>query len=59
MILLQPIFCGESALDQLAEIIKILGTPTQVQILQMNKNSEEVKLPKIKARPWNKVILFF
>jgi len=56
MILLQPIFGGESALDQLAEIIKILGTPTQVQILQMNKNSEEVKLPKIKARPWNKVL---
>ena len=56
MILGEPIFCGESALDQLAEIIKILGTPTQTQILQMNPNSEEVKLPKIKAKPWNKVL---
>lgn len=55
MVLGEPIFCGESALDQLAEIIKILGTPTQAQILQMNNNSEEVKLPKIKAKPWNKV----
>jgi len=56
MVLGEPIFCGESALDQLAEIIKILGTPTQTQILQMNPNSEEVKLPKIKAKPWNKVL---
>lgn len=56
MVLLEPIFCGESALDQLAEIIKVLGTPTQAQILQMNKNSDEVKLPKIKPKPWNKVI---
>jgi len=43
-------------LDQLAEIIKVLGTPTQAQILQMNPNSDEVKLPKIKPRPWNKVL---
>ena len=57
MVLGEPIFCGESALDQLAEIIKILGTPTQTQILQMNPNSEEVKLPKIKAKPWNKVLI--
>lgn len=56
MVLGEPIFCGESALDQLAEIIKVLGTPTQAQILQMNSNSEEVKLPKIKAKPWNKVL---
>jgi len=56
MVLGEPIFCGESALDQLAEIIKILGTPTQPQILQMNPSSEEVKLPKIKAKPWNKVL---
>ena len=55
MVLGEPIFCGESALDQLAEIIKVLGTPTQEQILQMNNSSEEVKLPKIKAKPWNKV----
>jgi len=56
MVLGEPIFCGESALDQLAEIIKILGTPTQAQVLQMNPRSEEVKLPKIKAKPWEKVL---
>jgi glycogen synthase kinase 3 beta len=28
----QPIFPGESGVDQLVEIIKILGTPTKEQI---------------------------
>lgn len=56
MILGEPIFLGESALDQLVEIIKILGTPTQSQISQMNPNSEEFRLPQIKAQPWTKVL---
>lgn len=55
MILGEPLFLGESALDQLVEIIKILGTPTQAQITQMNPNSEEFKLPQIKAQAWSKV----
>lgn len=55
MILGEPIFPGESALDQLVEIIKVLGTPTPEQVLQMNPNSEEFKFPMIKAQPWNKV----
>jgi serine/threonine protein kinase len=56
MILGEPLFLGESALDQLVEIIKILGTPTQSQILQMNPNSEEFRLPQIKPQAWNKVL---
>jgi len=56
MILGEPLFLGESALDQLVEIIKILGTPTQSQILQMNPNSEEFRLPQIKAQTWSKVL---
>jgi len=56
MILGEPLFLGESALDQLVEIIKILGTPTQSQILQMNPNSEEFRLPQIKAQAWSKVL---
>lgn len=56
MILGEPIFLGESALDQLVEIIKILGTPTQSQISQMNPNSEEFRLPQIKAQAWSKVL---
>jgi serine/threonine protein kinase len=50
-----PIFPGESAVDQLVEIIKILGTPTKQQILCMNPDYNEFKFPNIKAYPWNKL----
>jgi serine/threonine protein kinase len=32
MVLGEPLFPGESAVDQLVEIIKILGTPTMEQV---------------------------
>jgi len=32
MLLGQPLFPGESGVDQLVEIIKVLGTPTRDQI---------------------------
>ena len=32
----QPIFPGDSGVDQLVEIIKVLGTPTREQIKEMN-----------------------
>jgi len=50
----QPIFPGESASDQLVEIIKILGTPSKQQILEMNPEYNEFKFPIIKAYPWTK-----
>ena len=52
----EPLFPGESALDQLVEIIKILGTPTQDEVNLMNPKSEEFKFPNIKAHPWTKVV---
>ena len=54
----EPLFPGESALDQLVEIIKILGTPTQDQVKLMNPKSEEFKFPNIKVHPWTKVHTF-
>lgn len=51
----QPLFPGESGVDQLVEIIKVLGTPTKDQIHSMNPNYTEFKFPQIKAHPWNKV----
>jgi len=51
----QPLFPGESAVDQLVEIIKVLGTPTRQQILAMNPNYNEFMFPQIKASPWTKV----
>lgn len=50
----QPVFPGESASDQLVEIIKILGTPSKQQILEMNPEYNEFKFPIIKAYPWTK-----
>eukprot|EP01018_Ginkgo_biloba_P032463 Gb_28805 [translate_table: standard] len=50
-----PLFPGESGVDQLVEIIKVLGTPTREEIKCMNPNYTEFKFPQIKAHPWHKV----
>jgi len=55
MLLGQPIFPGDSGVDQLVEIIKVLGTPSREQIREMNQNYQEFKFPQIKAHPWPKV----
>ncbi|KAF9518211.1 hypothetical protein BS47DRAFT_1313417 [Hydnum rufescens UP504] len=51
----QPLFPGESGIDQLVEIIKVLGTPTREQIKTMNPNYMEHKFPQIKPHPFSKV----
>lgn len=53
----QPLFPGESGIDQLVEIIKVLGTPTRDQIRTMNPNYMEHKFPQIKPHPFSKVCL--
>ncbi|XP_010523040.1 PREDICTED: shaggy-related protein kinase theta [Tarenaya hassleriana] len=55
LLLGQPLFPGESGIDQLVEIIKILGTPTREEIRCMNPNYTEFKFPQIKAHPWHKI----
>ncbi|CAI0552013.1 unnamed protein product [Linum tenue] len=55
LLLGQPLFPGESGVDQLVEIIKVLGTPTREEIKCMNPNYTEYKFPQIKAHPWHKV----
>nr|ACH72986.1 protein kinase A [Euglena gracilis] len=51
----QPLFPGESSVDQLVEIIKVLGTPSREEIEAMNKNYTEFKFPSIKPHPWSKI----
>ncbi|KAF7295133.1 Protein kinase domain-containing protein [Mycena indigotica] len=51
----QPLFPGESGIDQLVEIIKILGTPSREQIKTMNPNYMEHKFPQIRPHPFSKV----
>jgi len=55
LLLGQPIFPGDSGVDQLVEIIKVLGTPTREQIRDMNPNYKEFKFPSIRAHPWPRV----
>ncbi|XP_054260985.1 glycogen synthase kinase-3 beta-like isoform X4 [Macrosteles quadrilineatus] len=57
LLLGQPIFPGDSGVDQLVEIIKVLGTPTREQIREMNPNYTEFKFPQIKSHPWQKFLL--
>lgn len=51
----QPLFPGDSGIDQLVEIIKVLGTPTREQIRTMNPNYMEHRFPQIKPHPLSKV----
>ncbi|XP_010255498.1 PREDICTED: shaggy-related protein kinase epsilon isoform X1 [Nelumbo nucifera] len=55
LLLGQPLFPGESGVDQLVEIIKVLGTPTREEIKCMNPTYTEFKFPQIKVHPWHKV----
>ena len=55
MLLFQPLFPGESAVDQLVEIIKVLGTPTREQIYEMNPGYTEGRFPDIRQTPWTRV----
>jgi serine/threonine protein kinase len=55
MLLGTPIFPGESNVDQLVEIIKVVGTPTREEIHAMNPNYTDFKFPQIKPHPWAKV----
>ena len=57
MITLEPIFRSDSNIDQLVEIIKVLGTPSFDEIMEMNPDCDvdRYQFPKINARPWEKV----
>lgn len=52
----KPIFPGESAVDQLVEIIKVLGTPTFEQVKAMNPDYKDFNFPNIKPLQWGKVL---
>jgi serine/threonine protein kinase len=55
LLLGQPLVPGDSGVDQLVEIIKVLGTPTKEEIRSMNSNYIEFKFPQIKGCQWRKI----
>lgn len=56
LLLNEPLFPGDSNSDQLLEIIKVLGTPTNEQVRSMNPTMKEFIFPHIQPYPWRKVI---
>jgi glycogen synthase kinase 3 beta len=53
LVMNRPIFAGKSATDQLLEVMKVLGTPTNEQMKAMNEKSKgSSKFPKISPKPW-------
>lgn len=55
MLLGRIIFPGESGVDQLVEIIKVMGTPAKDEIKEMNPHYNEFRFPQISPQPWAKV----
>jgi len=50
-----PLFQGDKSVDQLVEIIKVLGTPSKEEIMAMNRDYTQTKFPVVKALPWKVV----
>ncbi|XP_017065278.2 putative glycogen synthase kinase-3 homolog [Drosophila eugracilis] len=55
LLLGQLIFPGDSGVDQIVEIVKVMGTPTTEQLRDMNPHYKQFKLPQLKPHPWPKV----
>ncbi len=55
LLLGKPLFPGDTGVDQLVEIIKILGTPAKTEVEAMNPNYTEFKFPQIRPYPWSKI----
>ena len=53
----EPVFPGESSVEQISEIVKIIGTPTAEDIKSMKGNLNQFKFPQIPKNQWNKVHL--
>ncbi|XP_052735062.1 shaggy-related protein kinase eta isoform X2 [Vigna angularis] len=47
LLLGKPLFPGDNAVDQLVEIIKVLGTPSQEEVCSSNSSNNDFKFPQI------------
>lgn len=59
LLLMQPLFPGNTGVEQLVEIIKVLGTPTKEEVHAMNPSQAETtkfKIPDIEPHPWEKLL---
>uniref|UniRef100_A0A0K3CN92 BY PROTMAP: gi/342321175/gb/EGU13110.1/ CMGC/GSK protein kinase [Rhodotorula glutinis ATCC 204091] n=1 Tax=Rhodotorula toruloides TaxID=5286 RepID=A0A0K3CN92_RHOTO len=49
-------FPGESSIDQLVEIVKVLGTPTREHVKAMNAHYTEHNFPQVQAVPLEQIL---
>lgn len=56
MLIGKPLFPGQSPIDQLVEIIKVLGPPTQHELKAMNPQLREYNFPTIQITPIGQVL---
>lgn len=61
MLIGSPLFQGDSNINQLIEIIKVLGCPTNQEITEMNPNHDmnKFQLPKIAGKTLQKVLRYY
>ncbi|RHY36541.1 hypothetical protein DYB37_007407 [Aphanomyces astaci] len=50
LVLLEPLFPGESGVDQLLNIIKVVGTPSRADLEAMNPKHTDFRLPRVHPR---------
>jgi len=50
-----PLFPGDSGLEQLIEIIRVLGTPTREEIYAMNPDHRSYRFPQLTAHNWTRI----
>ncbi|KAF6004131.1 hypothetical protein F1559_002238 [Cyanidiococcus yangmingshanensis] len=55
LLLGRPLFCGESGLSQLIEIIKVFGAPTEDDLVAMRSKHSDFKIPRIQPLTLRKV----
>jgi serine/threonine protein kinase len=55
IVLGRPLFPGDSSINQLIEIIRVLGSPTEDQVQAMNPDYTENHLPFVKSTPLSRV----
>ena len=56
MIIGKPIYAGSSPLDQIIEIIKILGPPSLKELKEMNPTLKEYAFPTIRTTPMSDIL---
>lgn len=51
----RPLFPGENGVDQLVEVVKVLGSPSRRNVLAMNPQYTNFTFPNVQQRSWDTV----